>query len=194
MPIKLPKGCTEERFEELRVWAYRVWDQHWGVRIKNSAPVSNSRAQFLQYTVRDFSILTPDLMNQIELAVQAYTKHLHSKKRAGDRLIGVKTLSVWYNQSCYEDQFIDESAASIADRTIDRFCTHPGCKAKTHGPAYSLCTDHLPESGVAQLRDAYRELELDPKKGSLTKQLKTLFAVKRDEMLLGMEPDIEVRT
>lgn len=186
MPLKLPKGCSKERAEEIKTWCYKIWEMHW----KQFAPVSNSRAQFVQYAVRDYEILDEALMKKIELAVQAYTKHLKMKAAAnrGKGLIGIRTLSVWYNQSGYEDEFIDESASSLRDRIkagVEKLkqCEHEGCTNPVHGYAYIYCTDHIPESGLARLRDAYKDLPLDPNRGNLQNQLKTIFAVKRDKLL-----------
>ena len=182
MPIKLPSGCTKARAEELQTWAYRVWETHW----KEFAPVSNSRAQFLKYVLRDHKDLDPDLMKKVELSVKAFAKHLRMKKSAGDKLIGVKTLSVWYNQGCYEDEFIDESAASLRERateTARRSCCVEGCRSETHGPAYPYCTDHLPNPKDDSLRDAYRALPVSKEKGNLSGQLQAMFASKLDQVM-----------
>lgn len=153
MPIKLPKGCTNERAEEIQTWAYMVWEIHW----KKFAPVSNSRADFLKYCIRDHDVLDVELMKKIELAVKAYTKYLYAKVKAGDKLVGVKTLSVWYNKSCYEDQFIDESAADLKSRTELQTCSVDGCTNPVHGPRFRFCTDHVPNTSVERLRNAYRK-------------------------------------
>lgn len=179
MPIKLPKGCTQSRYDEIQEWTYKLWDIHWGIVIKGSAPVSNSRASLLKYTIRDHDILTPELMKKIELAVLAYTKYLGQKRKAGDKLIGIKTLSVWYNQSCYEDQFIEESAASLEERTPKiGTCCIEGCNKLCHGPQYQHCTDHIPDTGIDRLRANYRDNLKGMIHGDspLTEQCKAIFA------------------
>lgn len=184
MPIKLPAGCTKARAEELQTWAYQVWETHW----KAFAPISNSRAQFLKYVLRDHKELDPELQKKIELSVKAFAKHLRMKKSAGDKLIGIKTLSVWYNQGCYEDEFIDESAASLKDRAIHelKYCSKSGCTNQVHGPSYAFCADHIPQSNINQLRDAYKGLAIDPKKGNLLEQCKAIWSSKLDQTMDNM--------
>jgi hypothetical protein len=197
MPLKIPTGCTQARVDEITTWAYKVWEMHWGVRIRNSAPVSNSRAQFLQYCIRDYKLLDADLMNKIELSVHAFTKHLKLKRKAGVKLIGVKTLSVWYNQSCYEDQFIDESAASLQERAEAReqaaICCTEGCKKPVHGPSYPYCTDHLPNDRINILRGHYKEMrdagDIDSSK-ALTPQCKAIFAKHMPNVHKDLENEI----
>lgn len=185
MPIKLPKNLSKDRHAELKEWVYKVWDMHW----KRFAPVSNSRAQFLQYVLRDHKELTPEILKKIELSVVAYHKHLKMKSLAGDKLVGIRTLSVWYNQNQYEDEFIDESAASMRERTAQALkeCTTDGCHSPVHGVAYIYCTDCIPQSNIDMLRSAYKELPINPKKGKLQDQLKAIFAKKRDDLLTNMD-------
>lgn len=156
------KVISETEKEALRKWGYHVWEISW----KELAPVSNSRAQFLKYVYRDFEKLTEDELKRIELAVQAQTKHWRLKARAEGKVIGIPTLSVWYNQGRYDDEFIDESAAALKEKVrmheISQ-CSHEGCRNDCHGTAFDYCVDHIPYNGAMadRLRDAYKALNID---------------------------------
>lgn len=185
LPRKLPAGITKERAEELTRWVYKVWELHW----KQFAPTSNSRAQFQQYVLRDYKILDSDNMKNIENSVRAYTKHLKKLKNSGQKLIGVKTLSVWYNQECYNDQFIDDMDRHAPHVELSQ-CSVAGCFAKVHGPSFKYCVDHIPNTNIEVLRDGYRcmvNAEDIDKNDLLTPQMKAIFAKHRSRVIKSME-------
>lgn len=191
LPRKLPTGITEERAKELTIWVYKVWDMHW----KAFAPTSNSRADFQKYVLRDFKILTPDLLNTIELAVKAYTKHLNSLSRKNQKLVGIKTLSVWYNQECYNDQFIEDTNRQARGPLDLAECCIDGCKHEVHGPAYQHCIDHIPNTKIESLRDGYRQMLDDGiivKGQSLSEQCRAIFAAKVDNVKKDLKSAVEM--
>lgn len=185
LPRKLPAGITKERAAELTRWVYKVWELHW----KEFAPTSNSRAQFQQYVLRDYKVLDQPAMTNIENSVRSYTKHLRKLKQAGQKLIGVKTLSVWYNQECYNDQFIDDMDRRAPAMELAQ-CSASGCSQKVHGPSYKYCTDHIPNTNIQVLRDGYRRMasmeDID-KNENLTPQMKVIFAKHRSRVVKSME-------
>jgi hypothetical protein len=191
LPRKLPAGITEERAKELTIWVYKIWDMHW----KAFAPTSNSRADFQKYVLRDYKILTPDLLTAIELAVKAYTKHLNVLSRNNHKLVGIKTLSVWYNQECYNDQFIEDTSRQASGPGDLAECCIEGCKHKVHGKAYQHCTDHIPNTNIETLRDGYRQMVDDgviQKGQSLSEQCRAILAAKIDNVNKDLKDAIEM--
>jgi hypothetical protein len=181
LPRNLPAGITEERAKELTIWVYKVWDMHW----KAFAPSSNSRADFQKYVLRDFKILTPELLNTVELAVKAYTKHLNTLSKKNQKLVGIKTLSVWYNKECYNDQFIEDTNRQATGPLELAKCCIDGCAHEVHGPMYQHCTDHIPNTKIENLRAGYRQMVADgiiQKGQSLSEQCKAIFAASVDRV------------
>ncbi len=186
LPRKLPKGLTEERARELTVWVYKMWDIHW----KEFAPTSNSRAQFQQYILRDHKELDEDQLKNIYNSIRQYTKHLRKLKSEGQKLIGIKTLSVWYNQECYNDQFIDDATRSAKPSLQLKPCSIQGCGQPVHGPMFDHCTDHIPNTKIDQLRDGYRDMVdrgVIAKGQNLKEQCRAIFAEKAKQIVGDVE-------
>lgn len=186
LPRKLPKGITEDRATELTRWVYKVWDMHW----KEFAPTSNSRSQFQSYVLRDHKILTTDLLKTIENSIRAYAKHLRDLKNKNQKLIGIKTLSVWYNQECYNDQFIDDENRRSAATVLAK-CCDPSCDNDVHGPMFKHCTDHIPNTKLDTLRAGYQQMLDDGvvKKGqNLRQQYESIVASKITNVTKSMPP------
>lgn len=122
--------------DQIREWCYRVWPTRW----KELAPSSDSRALFLKETIK----LKPDEdeLKRIELAIVAQAKHWRLKSKI-EKVYGIPRLSQWIKDRRFDDEFIDESAASIQDRISPDFCSIDGCNQETHGEKYDKCTDHL---------------------------------------------------
>lgn len=123
--------------DQIREWCYRVWPTRW----KELAPSSDSRALFLKETIK----LKPDEdeLKRIELAIVAQTKHWRMKKKAEGKLFGIPRLCQWIKDRRFDDEFIDESAASITERINPHFCSIEGCKQETHGERFDKCADHV---------------------------------------------------
>jgi len=113
----LPKGCSKETAEEINIWVTKCWGAHW----KEYGPSSNYRTTFLNYALRDYKELDEAEMTRIYNAVVAQTKYFKLKASAGEWVKG-KGLGVWYNQGIYNEEFIDESAADIAERREKKHC------------------------------------------------------------------------
>lgn len=183
------KQISIDEKEALREWGYLVWEKSW----KELAPVSNSRAQFLKYIYRDFEQLNQSELDRIENAIVAQTKHWRLKKRADGQVIGIPTLSVWYNQGRYDDPFIDESAAALKDRAnlseISQ-CSIDGCHRDCHGSAYKFCDDHIPFQGAMadRLRDAYKDLNIDKSKPYVDQCREKFKAILNSGNFMGQMP------
>ena len=150
---------SDKRLEELRVWVFKSWNLHW----KELAPVSNSRAQFYKYVVRDNK--SDEELERIGLAIEAQARHWR-KQNSKEKVIGIPTLSVWYNQSRYDDEFIDESAMAMGDKksyapTLPE-CSESGCTEPVHGSGFTKCAFHI-GSNDPKLRESYKALNLDIK-------------------------------
>lgn len=151
----LPKGCTTETAEKIDRWVTKCWDVHW----REYGPSSNYRTTFLDYALRDYKDLDDKEMTRIYNAVVAQTKHFRMKAKAGDSVKG-KGLGVWYNQGVYDNEFIDESAASLAERSEvlsseALMCIKSGCKDVALGSPNNhrlkLCEKHT-ETHAARLK------------------------------------------
>ena len=140
----LPKGCSKEKADEIDEWVTKCWHAHW----KEYGPSSNYKSTFLDYALRDYQELDQEEMMRIYNAVVAQTKHFKLKASAGDFVKG-KGLGVWYNQGIYENEFIDESAADIAERRKTTKYCH--CGEPTIGEKYSVCAKHT-ESHAQRLK------------------------------------------
>jgi hypothetical protein len=149
-------AISDERKKELRVWVYKVWNFHW----KELAPKSNSRAQLLKYVLRDG--FNNEELNRIELSIKAQTTHWRKQNKI-ERVIGIPTLSVWYNQQRYDDEFIDESAMEMSEREQLKECSVDGCSNDIHGSMFSFCVDHVPNTKKEMLKQAWVRTGLDMK-------------------------------
>lgn len=125
---------TKPEEERIKAWVYRIWPMRW----HEMAPVSDSRAQLLKYALRD--AFDDEKLNEIELAIIAQTKHWRAKAKADkfNRLTGIPTLSVWYNQQRYNDEFIDESMVAIKERgaSVGAGCECAKLHAKNHNAKF----------------------------------------------------------
>jgi hypothetical protein len=122
--------------DQIREWCYRVWPTRW----KELAPSSDSRALFLKETIK----LKPDEdeLKRIELAIVAQAKHWRMKSKV-EKVYGIPRLSQWIKDRRFDDEFIDESAASIQERMDCKICSVENCSQDVHGEKYDKCTDHL---------------------------------------------------
>lgn len=148
--------ATEKRKEELRKWAYQAWQFSW----RELAPVSNSRAQFLKYVVRDN--FDDEELTRIELSIQAQAKHWRRQNKIA-KVIGIPCLSAWYNANRYDDQFIDESASEMIDREQAKTCIVDGCENDVHGMAYKYCSTHIPSAHSDLIERTMKENNIDIK-------------------------------
>ena len=182
----LPRKCTQDKGKLIYDWVCRCWAVHW----KDDAPVSNKRGALLDYALRDHEELDEKEMTRIYNAIVAYKKYLDKRKQAGDNLSGIQTLSVWYNQRVYDEEFIEESSTELEERINLKYCH---CGEPTIGEKYTVCAKHLEthaerlkmmsilkEIGVATQGQSLQELSkncrqwLSERKTSGTPLVKTL--------------------
>lgn len=128
--------------DQIREWCYRVWPTRW----KELAPSSDSRAVFYKEMLNlkkdKRYVLNEELLKKIELAIVAQAKHWRLQSKAG-RVYGIPRLSQWIKDRRFDDEFIDESAASIQDRIDCKTCSIENCSQDVHGERYDKCVDHV---------------------------------------------------
>lgn len=139
----MAKKITPQRREYLKNWVYKVWPTHW----KSMAPVSNSRAKFLKYVLRDHEILDDDTLDQIAKAVviQKQRWEKQARQQHYNKMIGIPCLSTWYNDGRWEDIEQDDDEQIPLDTPIiaKKICAVPGCTEETHGKTFAYCSFHL---------------------------------------------------
>jgi hypothetical protein len=138
----MAKKITPERETFLTEWVYRVWKTHW----KDLAPVSNSRAKFKNYILRDHAKLNDEILNKIARAISVQKwKWIQEMKKTGKQPIGIPCLSTWYNDDRWEDvdDDDDEQAPDNHPLAQKRICECEGCEEETHGRMFAYCAEHL---------------------------------------------------
>lgn len=145
--------------DRIRAWVYSVWPLHW----KELAPKSNSRAQFLKFALRDKK--KDDELLKIQRSIEAQTAAWREQSRK-EKVIGIPTLSVWYNQGRWEDDISHNNLDR--PKTILGECQREGCSKDVHGKNYDYCTFHVAEKGdrwKERRAQAGLELGLMPREG-----------------------------